>query len=116
VTYYIMKVFTTTLLIIAISELSKRSTFVGALLASLPLVSVLAMLWLYAETKDVPRVSALSTSIFWLVLPSLTLFIVLPMLLKTGVNFYFSMSIGVALTILSYGLLVTLLRYYGVKL
>lgn len=114
--YYIAKVIITTLLIVLISELSKRSSFIGALLASVPLVSVLAMTWLYIDTKDASRVSALSSSIFWLVLPSLALFIALPLLLRSGVNFYPSMVISISVTILCYWLMVALLGHYGVKL
>ena len=80
--YYVAKIAITTILIVAISEIAKRSSFAAALLASIPLVSVLAMLWLYVDTKDVAKVSALATSVFWLVLPSLVFFITLPLLLK----------------------------------
>ena len=85
-----------------ISEIAKRSSFVGALLASIPLVSVLAMIWLYVDTKDVEKVGALSTSVFWFVLPSLVLFVSLPILLKQGLNFYFSISVSIGLTALCY--------------
>lgn len=114
--YYLVKVAVTAVLIVAISEISKRSSFFGALLASVPLVSVIAMLWLYIDTKDVARVSALATGIFWLVLPSLALFISLPLLLRQGVNFYLSMGIAIGLTASCYWLMVSLLSYYGVEL
>ena len=80
--YYLIKIAVTTILIVAISEVAKRSSLVGAILASVPLVSVLAMIWLYIYTKDVNKVSDLASSVFWLVLPSLALFLVLPELLK----------------------------------
>ncbi|MBN2870061.1 MAG: DUF3147 family protein, partial [Campylobacterales bacterium] len=67
--YYLAKIAITTVLIVLISEIAKRSSFWAAVLASLPLVSVLAMIWLYVDTKDVAKVSALSTGVFWLVLP-----------------------------------------------
>ena len=82
--YSVIKIIITSLIIVAISEISKRSSFIGALLASLPLVSVLAMVWLYIDTKDVEKVSDLANSIFWLVIPSLAFFISLPLLLKKG--------------------------------
>ncbi|AGS38459.1 MAG: hypothetical protein ACJA2Y_000629 [Cycloclasticus pugetii] len=62
--YYITKIVITTVLIVAVSELAKRSSLMGALLASMPLISVLAMIWLYIDTKDVDKVSALSSSVF----------------------------------------------------
>jgi hypothetical protein len=114
--YYIVKIAITTVLIVVISEIAKRSSFAGALLASVPLISVLAMLWLYIDTKDVSKVSALATSIFWLVLPSLALFVTLPLLLKQGVNFYLSMGISVGVTVACYWTMVTVLSHYGIKL
>ena len=114
--YYIVKIITTTILIVAISEIAKRSSFIGAVLASIPLVSVLAMIWLYIDTKDVSKISSLSTSVFWLVIPSLALFVSLPILLKQGFNFYLSISIAIAITIISYWLMVYVLNYLGIKL
>lgn len=114
--YAIIKVIITSVLIVAISELSKRSSLLGALLASLPLTSVLAMLWLYVDTNDVAKVSGLATSVFWLVLPSLVFFICLPILLKKGVEFYLSMGLSMTVTAGCYFLLVVLLTRYGIKL
>jgi len=114
--YYLVKLAVTTLLIVAISEIAKRSSLIGAILASIPLVSVLAMIWLYLETKEVAKVSALATGIFWLVLPSLALFLVLPPLLKHGVNFYLSLGISGTITVVCYLLMVSMLNHYGVKL
>lgn len=114
--YYVIKIVITTALIVVISEISKRSSFAGALLASIPLISVLAMLWLYIDTKDVTKISALATSVFWLVLPSLVLFITLPLLLKQGLHFYTSISLAIALTIGAYWVMVIILNHYGIKL
>ena len=114
--YYIVKVAITTALIVAISEIAKRSSFFGALLASVPLVSVLAMIWLYIDSKDTTKVISLSNSVFWLVLPSLALFISLPLLLKQGLNFYISMIIAVSVTILCYWLMIVILNHLGIKL
>ena len=114
--YYFTKIAITTILIVAISEIAKRSSFVGALLASIPLVSVLAMLWLYVDAKDVGKVSALATSVFWLVLPSLVLFVSLPLLLKQGLHFYASISLSIVFTIGAYWLMVVVLNHYEIKL
>jgi hypothetical protein len=115
-TYYLVKIAITTILIVGISEIAKRSTFVGAILASVPLISVLAMIWLYIDTKDVTRVSNLSISVFWLVIPSLALFLALPLLLKQGLNFYLSISISIGFTIGCYWIMVSALEHFGVKL
>ena len=115
-TYYLVKIVITTILIVVISEIAKRSTFIGAILASVPLVSVLAMIWLYIDTKDVTKISSLSTSVFWLVIPSLALFLALPLLLKQGLNFYLSISISIGLTVGCYWIMVSALNHFGVEL
>jgi len=114
--YTIIKVIITSLIIVAISELSKRSSFFGALLASLPLTSVLAMLWLYMDTKEVGKVTELANEIFWLVIPSLAFFISLPLLLKKGLNFYLSMGISISVTAGCYFIMLALLARFGIKL
>ncbi len=114
--YYLVKIAISAGLIVAISEIAKRSTLLGGVLASLPLVSVLAMIWLYVETRDVDRVSALATSVFWLVLPSLALFVALPLLLRQGLNFYISLGLAAGITAASYGLMMVALTHYGIKL
>ncbi len=115
-TQYVVKVLITAALIVAVSEVSKRSTFLGGLLASLPLVSFLALLWLYLDTKDTAKVAALSTSIFWMVLPSLVFFLALPALMK--MKFSFALSFGLATTLMfaSSGAMVVILKKCGVNL
>lgn len=115
-TYYLAKVAISAVLVVAIAEISRRSSLAGALLASVPLVSVLAMIWLYVDTRDAARVAALASGIFWLVLPSLALFIALPILLRQGINFYLSLGLSIALTIACYGLMLALLRQLGIQL
>lgn len=114
--WYVIKIAVTTLLVVLVSEVAKRSSLIGGILASIPLVSVLAIIWLYVDTRDTVRIIELSASIFWLVLPSLALFIVLPVLLRNEVNFYLSMSVAVTVTVLCYWFMVVLLGWFGVKL
>lgn len=114
--YYLIKIAITTVLIVAISEIAKKSSLIGALLASIPLISLLAIFWLYIDTQDVAKVSALASSVFWLVLPSLALFITLPLLLKQGLNFYVSISVSIGITAGCYFLMLSVLNYFGVKL
>jgi len=111
---YVLKIIIAAVLIVAISEIAKRSSMLGALLASLPLTSILAFVFLYADSKEVAKVSALSMDIFWLVIPSLTLFLVLPVLLKKGINFYVSLAIASALTVVSYSIMIAVLKRVGV--
>ena len=114
--YYVIKIAITTVLVVAISELSKRSTFTGALLASVPLVSVLAMIWLYVDTRDAAQVAALSRSVFWLVLPSLVLFLLLPVLLERGYAFYVSLAASIGATIVVYLAAIATIRHFGLRL
>jgi hypothetical protein len=100
--YLITKFAATALIVVAVSELAKRSTLAGAILASIPTVSVLAMIWLYLETRDTDRVANLSLDIIWLVLPSLVLFVVLPLALRVGIGFWLSLMAGIAATALAY--------------
>ena len=115
-TYYIAKLAITALLVLLISETSKKSSLVGGILASLPIVSYLAMIWLYADTKSVEKVANLSTSIFWLVLPSLSLFVLLPVLLKRYINFYLSLGIATFIIVGTYFIMVFVLKKTGISL
>lgn len=91
-------------LVVAASEMAKKNDVFGALIASIPLVSVLAMVWLYNDTGDTEQIASFSRNIFWLVIPSLVLFLTLPMFLHRGIDFWPALSASVALTILAYGL------------
>ena len=111
-----VKVIVTSLLVVALSEAAKRSILAGAILASLPITSLIAMTWLYADTRDPERVAALSVGIFWLVLPSLTLLLALPLLLRNGVAFLPALAISIALTVMTYFLMLALLQRFGIEI
>ena len=114
--YAALKVLLTAVLVVAISEVAKRSSAIGGLIASLPLTSLLAFIWLYGETGDTSKVANLSTSIFWYVLPSLVLFVALPLLLARGVGFWSSLFIASAATFVAYLLMTGLLARFGITL
>lgn len=114
--HYIVKLVISASLIVIISEAAKRYSVFGALIASLPIVSILAICWLYWDTGNVEKVSALSRNIFWLVIPSLVFFISLPCLLRYQLNFYLALLISIITTVVAYGLLWSLLTKIGVKL
>lgn len=114
--YYAIKIVISALLITLISEISKRSSLFGSLTASLPLVSILSMIWLYQETKDTAQISSLSTGIFWLVLPSLVFFIILPFFLKKGYNFYISLTVSIFIMLLFYFGMLAILSKFNIKL
>lgn len=103
---FLVKVLITAVLVGAISELGKRSSFAGALLASLPLTSLLALVWLYRDSGDALQAAQMARGIFWLVLPSLALFLVFPAAVKAGWSFWPALGAGAASTIAAYGALV----------
>jgi hypothetical protein len=111
--YTIAKILATTALVVLISVIAKRSTLIAALLASVPLVSMLAMIWLYAETRDPAQVAALSRSIFWLVLPSLSLFLALPALLERGHSFSMSLAVSFTVMLACYFITISIVRFFG---
>ena len=114
-TYYIIKLSVTVILIILISEIARRNTLIGGILASVPLISVIAMIWLYIDTRDTNKIIALSNNIFWLVIPSLALFISLPLLLRKELNFFASLGIAILVTIFCYYIMIILLGRFGIK-
>ena len=114
--YYLIKISVTVMLVIVISEVAKRSSLIGGGLASIPIISVLAILWLYIETRDIEKVSSLASSIFWLVIPSLALFISLPLLLKLEFGFSTSLTLSIGITIIAYFLMIVILKQFGITL
>ena len=114
--FYITKIVITTFLIVLISEISKRSSVIGAVLASIPLVSVLAMIWMYVDTQTTDKIVELSNRIIWLVLPSWALFITLPVFIKQGFGFYQSLSFSILITVAGYFLMIMILHRFDVKM
>jgi hypothetical protein len=115
VLYSSFKVLLTAVLVVAISEAAKRSSVLGAIIASLPITSLLAFVWLYGETGDTIKVANLASSIFWYVLPSLVLFILLPVLLLRGVGFWPALAIASAATFAAYLCMSAVLARFGVN-
>jgi len=113
---YALKIALSALIIVAVAEVAKRTTFWAAALASLPLTSVLAFVWLYLDTGDVQKIATLSASIFWLVLPSLLLLVLLPILLRSGWGFWVSLAVSSAATALAYVGMIKLLAALGIRL
>jgi hypothetical protein len=102
--YLVLKFGLSAAVLVMVSEIAKRSSIWAALVASLPLTSLLAFVWLYIDTKDTQKISTLSSDIFWLVIPSLALFPVLALLLRSGVSFWWAMAGAIAATLLAYAI------------
>jgi hypothetical protein len=96
--YLIAKALISGAIVAAVSEIAKRYPGFGGLVASLPLVSVLGMMWLWRDTHDADTMAAHATGTFWFVLPSLPMFLLIPALLKRGVAFWPALAAGCLLT------------------
>jgi len=83
-TYLLFKAVLSGIIIVAVSEVARRNPGLGGLIASLPLVSILAIIWLWRDTADAERIAAQLEATFWFVLPSLPMFLVLPAMLRHG--------------------------------
>lgn len=114
-TQFIIKTLVSALLIAVISSVSKRFPGLGGLIASLPLATILAMIWLYQETQDIQKVINLSNAIFWMIIPSLSFFIVLPYLIKRF-NFYPGLFISTLFLALTYLVYSKALSYFKINL
>lgn len=104
------------IIIAIVSEVARRSPGLGALIASLPLVSILAMIWLWRDTGDAVRIAAHAEATFWLVLPTLPMFLVLPALLRNEWSFWGALGISCLLTVLLYLATMWLLPRLGITL
>lgn len=112
--FYLIKLLITALLVLTVSELAKINSPFAALVAALPVVSLLAMIWMHLEGSTASEIAVLSKQIFWLVLPSLVLFLLLPCLIKLGYGFWLSLSLASGATVFAYSLLLWLLKLTGV--
>jgi hypothetical protein len=114
--YLILKALLSGVIVMAVSEIARRSPAFGALVVSLPLVSLLAILWLWRDTGDTARIANHAQATFWYVIPSLPMFLALPALLRHGVGFWWAMAAACALTILLYFVTVLVAARFGVRL
>ncbi|MBY0420762.1 MAG: DUF3147 family protein [Parvularculaceae bacterium] len=114
--YLVVKAVISAILIVAVSEVAKRSPAFGALVASLPLVSVLGMIWLWRDTSDPVRLADHAQATFWYVLPSLPMFLLIPAMLRAGAPFWLSLGAGMILTAVLYLIMTFVLARFGVSL
>ena len=114
--YLITKAALSGVLIAAASEVARRWPGWGALIVSLPLVSILARLWLWRDTGDPVRLATHSEATFWFVLPSLPMFLLIPLMLRQGWSFWAALAAGCALTIALYLGMIQIGPKFGLKL
>lgn len=104
--YFLAKTLITALIVAGVSELVRRYSLLAAALASLPLTSILAFIWVYYESRDAQKVAELSWSVMWLVIPSLLFFIMLPLLIKAGFKFTPALILSCVIMSAGYGLFI----------
>ncbi|MEK7264649.1 MAG: DUF3147 family protein [Pseudomonadota bacterium] len=115
-TYLILKALLSGLIIGIVSEVARRSPGFGALIVSLPLISLMGIIWLWRDTQDVVRIAAHAEATFWYVLPSLPMFLLVPALLRRGLAFWPALGLGCAVTIVLYFLMVAIGPRFGLRL
>lgn len=114
--YLAVKALLSGIIVMTVSEIAKRSPALGGLVASLPLISILGILWLWRDTADVERVAAHAESTFWFVIPSLPLFLMFPAMLRHGVGFWLALGIACVATMGLYAVAFWFLPKIGIKL
>jgi hypothetical protein len=116
VIYLIVKALISGVVVAAASEVARRWPGWGALIVSLPLVSILAMIWLWRDTGDRARLAAHAEATFWFVVPSLPMFLLVPLLLRHGASFWLALVAGCALTVVLYSAMVWAGPKFGLRL
>lgn len=115
-TQYLIKLFLSASVIATVTEVAKRNNFAASIIHSLPLTSLLAFIWLYAEKKDSSLIARHAFGTFWFVLPTLPMFLVLPWLINRGMTFWPSLGLCVVGTVVLYAITMKLLVLMGVQL
>ena len=104
------------LIIAIIAVIGRKAPALGALVASLPLISLMGMIWLWRDTTDAKLLADHAEATFWYVLPSLPMFLLIPRMLRAGQNFWLSLGAGIVMTILLYLLTIGIAARFGVRL
>tara|TARA_B100001063_G_scaffold233814_1_gene250485 strand:+ start:214 stop:615 length:402 start_codon:yes stop_codon:yes gene_type:complete len=111
--FNVIKIIISALIIFIASEIAKKDTLVGAIIVSLPMISLLSIIWIYVETKDIERIISFSYSVFSMIIPSLSFFLTLPYFLKKNISFSISLILSIVIMIVLYFGLATLYKKIG---
>ena|SRR5688572_3378388 len=114
--FLVTKYAVTALVIVVVSEVAKRNDRAGALIASLPLVTVLVMIWLYLENQGTGKIANHAYYTFWYVLPTMPMFLLMPWMLHRGAGFWPSLLAGCGLTVACFALAALVLKRWGISL
>ena len=114
--FIVFKFVITATIIVIVTEVAKRSDKLGALIASLPMVTILAMIWLYVEKQGSGKIANHALYTFWFVFPTLPMFLLMPAMLKRGYPFWITLGAGILLTFLCFGLAALIGRRFDIHL
>jgi F0F1-type ATP synthase assembly protein I len=114
-TWLLTKYLITAAVVVVVSEVAKRSDKLGGLIAALPLVTVLALIWLHVEGQPAAKVANHAWYTFWYVLPTLPMFLVFPALLH-HIGFWPTLAACVVITLVCFAVLAFVGRKYGLDL
>lgn len=112
----IIKYAVTAFIIVAVSEVAKRADRLGSLLASLPLVTIMIMIWLYVENQKMEKIANHAYYTFWYVIPTLPMFLLMPWMLNRGMNFWVSLLASILLTVVCFVITAFIMKRFGVTL
>jgi F0F1-type ATP synthase assembly protein I len=115
VAWIITKYFLTAAVVVLVSELAKRSDKLGGLIAALPLVTVLTLIWLHLEQQPTEKIANHAWYTFWYVIPTLPMFLAFPVLLAR-IGFWPSLLACIVLTLVGFGLFALTVRRFGIEL
>ncbi|MDA3875484.1 MAG: DUF3147 family protein [Halothiobacillus sp.] len=113
--WLITKYLITAAVVVLVSEMAKRSDKLGGLVAALPMVTVLALIWLHVDNQSQEKISNHAWYTFWYVIPTLPMFLAFPLLLPR-LGFWPTLGACVVLTMVSFGLFALVVRRFGIEL
>ena len=113
---FVIRALLSGLIIATIAVIGRKAPAVAALVASLPLISILAMIWMWRDTGNPRLLADHAEATFWYVLPSLPMFLLIPFMLRSGLNFWIALAAGVALTVILYLVTIGIAARFGVRL
>ena len=113
--WLVTKYLVTAALVVAVSEVAKRSDRFGGLIAALPLVTLLTLIWLHAENQPQEKITNHALYTFWYVVPTLPMFLAFPALMPR-IGFWLSMLASIIITVACFALFSVVMRKFGVEL
>ena len=113
--WIITKYLITAAIVVLITEVAKRSDKLGALVAALPIVTILALVWLYVENQSTEKIANHAWYTFWYAVPTLPMFLVFSWLLPR-IGFWPTLAASVVITVVCFGLFALLVKQFGIEL